>query len=108
MRGYRRHDATRYRPGVTGAGVGYHANVLDEGPAKRLAEADRPGAHIWAMLAAWMVSDPQGWSTGSSGQVLDHENLVMLQGPGCLKCEQPWSRKLGAQPCRGTLDAPPE
>jgi hypothetical protein len=106
-RAYGRNVRTHYGPQVTGAGTRYHADPADDARARKLAAFDSPGKHIWVMAAAWMVTDPQGWATGGTPQLLDAENLVMLTGPGCLKCELPWSRKLAAQPCRGSLDDPP-
>jgi hypothetical protein len=92
---------------TVGTGAHYHADPRDEARARKVAAADQPGKHMWIMLAAWIVTDPQGWATGTRPQMLDYENLATLDGPGCYKCEQPWSRKLAAQPCRGSLDSPP-
>lgn len=66
--------------------------------------ADRPGRHFWVMAGAWRVSDPQACATGTGPVLMDAESLVMFTGPGCMKCEQPWSRKLERRPCRGTLE----
>ena len=71
---------------------------LDE----RLAAADQPGQHLWVMTAAWKVPDPQQWASATRDVFLDNENLIMLSGPGCLKCEEPWSRKRAARPCPGS------
>lgn len=69
----------------------------------RLRASDQPGRHLWVMAAAWRVSDPQAYSSGRGEIIMDAESLVCFTGPGCFKCEQPWSRKLQARPCNGVL-----
>jgi len=66
---------------------------------RRLEASDREHEHLWVMTAAWRVSDPQTYATGRAPVLLDGESLVMVSGPGCFKCEQPWTRKRAAQPC---------
>ena len=82
---------------VTGGGVRYEApaaELLD----RRLMAADKPGRHMWVLTAAWLTADPE------SGQInMDAENLLSVQGPGCFKCEQPYSRRLARRPCRGSV-----
>jgi isoaspartyl peptidase/L-asparaginase-like protein (Ntn-hydrolase superfamily) len=55
------------------------------------------GEHLWSILGVWRVADP----SLADGQVmLDTENLLTLEGPGCFHCEQPWSPALAEQACR--------
>lgn len=65
--------------------------------AQRVVQLDPgPGAHLWVMLAAWYVANPREPEIN-----LDRENLLSLNGPGCYKCEQPFSKRLAKKPCRG-------
>lgn len=70
----------------------------------RMAVADQPGHHLWVMLSAWHISDPRAAITGDATQLLDQENLIMVQGPGCFKCEQPFSNRLARKPCYGNQE----
>ena len=49
--------------------------------AARRAAADVPGAHLWAIMAAWHVIDP-----GAEAGLLDTENLIMFTSVRCYKC----------------------
>lgn len=69
---------------------------------RRLATADRPGAHLWIVSAAWQVADP-GATTG--GMYLDFENVLLFNGAACYKCEKPYSEAVAARPC-GTSTRP--
>jgi hypothetical protein len=71
---------------------------------RRLRAADQPGKHLWTMVAAWSVADPQSWASASHQVFMDRENLLQISGPGCFKCEQEWTRKIAARPCRGSVD----
>ncbi|WP_143661810.1 hypothetical protein [Streptomyces glaucescens] len=70
-----------------------------------------PGEHLWTILTMHRVSDDmirrlnRGEEPGP--ELLDHENLLTLEGPGCFKCEQPYSRRLAHRKCTGTLDLLP-
>jgi hypothetical protein len=81
-------------------GVQYEAAGPDQ-LERRIVAADRPGQHLWVCTAAWRVADPE-----STRRVLDAENLLTIQGPGCFKCEQPYSRRIAAKPCYGSIAAP--
>ena len=56
----------------------------------------RPGEHLWIVTGAWRVADPT-----AAQLILDHENLLSIDGPGCYVCEEPWSRERAGQPCPG-------
>lgn len=58
------------------------------------------GKHLWTVVGCWNVIP------NDSGYILDTENLMTLQGPGCFKCEKPYSAELAAQPCTGDVDEP--
>lgn len=67
---------------------------------KRLEACDKPGEHLWILMASWHLTDPE-----RPGEVfLDIENLLIFTSPGCFKCELPYSRKLARMPCRGKID----
>lgn len=71
---------------------------------KRLRAADKPGEHLWAMVACWQMLDPAAHRDGEF--MMDRENLIGLNGPGCFKCEKPYSAKMSKRPCRGSVDDP--
>lgn len=71
---------------------------------RRLLAADRPGSHLWIMTAGWQVRNPQRFGNEVH---LDAESIVVFAGPGCYKCEEPFSNRLARQPCRGSLDLMP-
>lgn len=82
-------------------GTGQFSDV-DADPAvfgRRLELLDQPGAHLWVYVAAWATSNPR-----ATEAQLDSENLVSLTGPGCFKCEQPFSNRLARRPCRGKVN----
>lgn len=73
------------------AGAFYNAPLPKYDPIKR--------DHLWIITGMWRVADP---SQAASGEfVLDLENLITLNGPGCLHCEQIWTPELQALPCMG-------
>jgi hypothetical protein len=71
---------------------------------RRLKQADKPGEHLWVVLAAWRVADPRAVRNGQGPILLDAETLVSLNGCGCFKCEEPFSNRLARRPCRGSVD----
>lgn len=88
--------------GIRGAGMHYEppgTQRLDN----RLANVDKPGEHIWIMTAAWLIADPTTARDPDVIKVMDAENLVMFAGPGCLKCERPYSAKMTKRRCLGSL-----
>lgn len=84
-------ETARYRPGS-------RAN-LD----KHLRSLDKPGQHLWVMTGAWHIADPASAFDGTE-KILDLENLVAFTGPGCYKCEKPYSAQMAKRPCLGSLD----
>ena len=69
---------------------------------RRLRAVDRPGEHLWVITGAWLLADPERPFRETT--ILDMENMLGLSGPGCYKCEKPWSRRLARQPCTGSVD----
>jgi hypothetical protein len=57
-----------------------------------------PGQHVWVIAGFWRVT-PE-----NPTQHLDSENLLSLEGPGCLECGQAYSPKIAAQPCPGDAE----
>lgn len=70
----------------------------------RLRHADRPGEHLWIMTAGWLIAAPSSAGDPAVLKFMDRENLVILAGPGCYKCERPYSAKVAAGRCPGVLD----
>jgi hypothetical protein len=63
-----------------------------------MSRADRPGEHLWTLMAVWAVSDPE-----RPQMMLDAENIIEIAGPGCFKCEREYSRKLAKRACTGSV-----
>lgn len=70
----------------------------------RLKAADKPGEHLWIMTAAWLIGDPATARDPAVVKLMDRENLVQFAGPGCYKCERPYSGQMAKRRCLGTLD----
>jgi hypothetical protein len=88
---------------VGGAGVHYApipSTIMDA----RLRAADKPGEHLWIMTAAWTIADPATARDPEVIKMMDRENLVLFAGPGCFKCERPYSGKMAKRRCLGRLD----
>lgn len=64
-------------------------------------------AHQWVCTAVFNVSQhavdaaAAVWAAGGPpvGIELDHENLMTVQGPACIKCSQPLTPATHASPC---------
>lgn len=54
-----------------------------------------PGQHLWMVLTMYRVVPPR------ERYDLDMENLLSIEGPGCLWCEEPWSEGLAVRRCYG-------
>lgn len=63
---------------------------------KYRADVPRPplGAHLWAYSAVFRVSDP-----ANARVILDTDNLVTIDGPGCYWCEKMYTPEIAAQRC---------
>lgn len=65
------------------------------------------GEHLWVYLAMFKMADAtlkaslEGRVPGP--EILDHENLLSVEGPGCFKCEEPFSPRLAHRKCTGTM-----
>lgn len=55
------------------------------------------------MAATWKVTEPRAIRADDGPNFLDRENLMVLVGPGCFKCEREFSNRLARQPCRGSV-----
>lgn len=53
------------------------------------------GRHLWVFLGMWQVANP-----AARAQTFDNENMISVEGPACLWCEQEWRADIGAH-CRG-------
>lgn len=62
----------------------------------------RSGDHFWIVTTAYRVDPKQFTSADPSIMpMLDHESLVVVAGPGCYYCEQPYTPTLASRRCRG-------
>lgn len=75
---------------VTGTGVMADATARHGGA---LPEWD--GRHAWVVTGLWRVQNP-----ARANHMLDMENLISIDGPGCWHCEQVWTPTMGAN-CPG-------
>jgi len=55
----------------------------------------QPGRHFWIVTGLWTVNPT------SPNLILDYENLVTVDGPGCFICEQLYSPEVAATTCPG-------
>lgn len=62
-----------------------------------------PGRHLWTMLAVWSVADPTAAQDPTATIHLDRENLLTIEGPGCFKCEEPYTPRLAGRRCQGRM-----
>jgi hypothetical protein len=85
-------------------GAGQYQPPATQTMEARLLAADRPGEHLWIMTAGWLLGDPASAHRDDVIKYLDRENLVVLVGPGCFKCERPYSAQLAKRRCLGRLD----
>lgn len=60
-----------------------------------------PGVHLWVMVASWQVN-PEAMFAEGAQTFMDLENMLSVDGPGCLWCERPWTPTLAASYCPGT------
>ena len=70
----------------------------------RMQAADKPGKHMWVMTAGWLIADPESAFDPDIPTLMDAENLIILAGPGCYKCELPYSKGLTYGVCKGTAE----
>lgn len=56
------------------------------------------GRHAWVVTGLWRVNEP-----ARANHLLDMENLISIDGPGCLHCEQVWTAVIGSK-CPGEPD----
>jgi hypothetical protein len=59
----------------------------------------RTGNHLWVMVGMWRV-DPEKAVSGEQ-MLLDTENLINVNGPGCYYCEKPYNHPLASKRCKG-------
>lgn len=66
-----------------------------------------PGKHLWNTLVAFHVSDDMMRQLAAGdvpALLLDHENILTVEGPGCYKCEEPFSKRLYYRKCTGSME----
>lgn len=98
----RRKPPTRRPTGVRSTGIKVQARHRHHQP---LPEPPT-GEHVWAVLGAWRIHDPAA-AVSATGEIhLDLENLLTLEGPACIQCEQPYSPELATHPCHGDPTTP--
>lgn len=88
------------RNGTTG-----RLTVAQGGPeveAKQRYNADLPpvvpGEHCWIMIHTYRILHPENLETETFHS--DLENLITIDGPGCLWCEKTWTQAKGTR-CTG-------
>lgn len=93
---------------VTGLGtkVKVEGDQLDRLFSGARLDAIPEGEHVWTLSAVWLV-DPTSPEFTRTSTHLDTENMLMVAGPGCYRCEQYYTAELAAQPCKGSNDLMP-
>ena len=82
-------------------GSGDMIRVDNPGEINRIPEFDpRSGDHFWIVSVAHRVN-PVLWSDPAATPMLDVESLVIIAGPGCFYCEQPYTLLLASRRCKG-------
>jgi len=79
--------------------------IKQEGRDKAGADLTDPGRgkHLWTVMALYRITNP-AVSQDPGGQILmDRENLLTIEGPGCFKCEKPWTPDIGRRFCQGVM-----
>ena len=72
-----------------------------EGFESRIPDYDpRSGEHLWVVLNLYRV-DPTAYADPTRTPMLDLENLISVEGPGCYHCEQPYTPRLASRRCPG-------
>lgn len=61
------------------------------------------GKHLWVVVAAWRVNDPEKLKLNNESQIFDLENMLSIDGPGCFKCEKPYESSLLNTFCHGSI-----
>lgn len=90
--------AKQSRPQVKSTGV--HVEISGKDARKPLPEPVT-GEHQWIVLGVWRVSDPAAAYRPDGQVLLDRENLLSIEGPGCMACEARYSAEVAAAPCPG-------
>lgn len=96
--------------------VGSWAVGADRTPVRQHIPAQRanrfpemvPREHLWTLVAAYQVSaDLAARIEAGSGEkiLMDAEALLTIQGPGCMWCEQEYTKAVAARPCPGDASA---
>lgn len=55
----------------------------------------RTGEHLWTIVNMYR------WNPGTESPILDMENLLTVQGPGCFYCEQVYTPQAAKRRCKG-------
>lgn len=76
-----------------GTGIKIEAKSKFKAPFKKLI----PGQHLWVITGAWTVT------LGKEQYLLDTENLMTLDGPGCFWCGCYSTEKDARLPCPGDI-----
>ena len=79
---------------VESTGVQYDANSS----AKGIVDPGE-GKHLWALAVLYRIANPGS----KERQHMDMENLMVVHGPGCYKCDQTYSAEVDAKPCKGKI-----
>ncbi|MET0701675.1 MAG: hypothetical protein ABWY93_18650 [Mycobacterium sp.] len=75
--------------------AGHHQRV--HGNIDRIPDFDpRSGDHLWTIATMYRWGGPT-----VETPTLDTENLLLLAGPGCYYCEQPYHESIARRRCKG-------
>ncbi len=81
---------------MTYAWVPQGQHVRIDGHVDRIPEFDpRTGDHLWAVFSVYR------WTPGVETPMLDQENLLTIQGPGCYYCLTEYTPAAATRRCKG-------
>lgn len=86
--------------GVRGLGLSQRAD--DKKVAADIKDPGR-GKHLWAVFAMYAVADPAVLFDRERDFLMDTENLISIDGPGCYKCEKVFSPDVARRFCQGVM-----
>src|SRR6266567_2245783 len=84
---------------ATSGGIASSTGIVVEARHKAHGPLPEPdGTHFWTLASMYRVADP-----GARTFNLDIENLLTIEGPGCLHCAAIYSPDNARRPCSGVM-----
>lgn len=68
---------------------------------RRDVPTDRPGEHVWALMAMWRFDPSQPMPRNGDLVAVAPDQLLGIAGPGCFVCQEVYTPEVAARPCPG-------